>query len=1102
MMRSLLFFLTLLVFFFFFGCSSNSHTSADHSGQQGFEKLSPSHTGIEFVNQLTETDTFNYFKFPYIYMGGGVSIADFNNDGLQDLFFTGNMVPDKIYRNKGAMKFEDVTRGSGLSHDGRWHTGTTVIDINGDDYPDIYVSVSGPAGDLSNLLYINQGDMTFKQEAQRYGIDDPGNSIQSTFFDFDNDGDLDLYVANYPITSFKTPNYGYRFLMKTITEEKSDRLYRNNGDGKFEDVTRVSGLLTFGLTVSATVADFNGDNWQDIYVSNDFSTPDYLFINNQDGTFTEHLKAITKQTSFYSMGADAADVNNDGLTDFFQVDMSAEDNRRSKANMASMDVALFWSTVNSGFHYQYMYNSFQLNRGISDGLPFMSNIAAFAGVSSTDWSWSALLADFDNDGWKDLFVTNGTRREINNKDYFNRIGDSLSVFTDAQLLEASLAIPSEPISNYLYINDRNMGFKNQTKEMGMSEKGFSNGCAYGDLDNDGDLDLVVNNIDSEAWVYQNKTEGQNLNFIRVALKGSKANKWGIGSKLVAHTNEQTQTYHVMLSRGFQSSVEPVTHFGLGASEQVDSLIVTWPDGSITKRYNLAAGQTYQVSQEKSLRVEEAAIPKRPVLFQSKEVIDAVYTHKENRFDDYSYQVLLPHKLSNFGPALAVGDLNKDGLEDFFVGGAMNQAGAFYVQTKEGRFTLHQTLKRDAFCEDMDAVFLDIDQDADLDLYVVSGGNEYDSTSGFYHDRLYLNDEGTFTKSEALPPIKSSGSCVRPYDFDQDGDLDLFVGGRLSPRHYPFPGKSLLLENRKEEGGFELVDHTEKIAPALNRIGMVTDALWIDVNEDNLVDLVLVGEWMDILWMENTGEQLLDPQPLLEGDYVGWWFSIEKGDFDGDGDEDLVVGNLGTNYKYQASEEETFDVFVKDFDGNGKDDIILSYYNFDKQFPVRGRQCSSEQIPAIKSAFKDYNSFATATVQDIFGTRALASSLHYSVNTFSSIYMENKGKGKFIASGLPALAQIAPINDMQVLDVNDDQNLDLVIAGNLYASEVETPRADAGNGLVLIGDGSGVFEPVPMNESGIHVDRDTKHMVQIQKAGIPSILFANNNGPLQLYELVN
>ncbi|MEM7106824.1 MAG: VCBS repeat-containing protein [Bacteroidota bacterium] len=1068
-----------------------------------FELLDNVVSGVDFNNILTETDSVNYFTYPYIYMGGGVSVGDINNDALPDIFFTGNMVENRLYLNKGDLQFEDITHSAHLEGDDRWYTGSTMADVNTDGYLDLYLSVSGLGNQRRNELYINNGDNTFTEQANKYGIADNGNSIQSTFFDYDNDGDLDLYVANYPITSFRTQNFRYKYLMNTVTEKNSDRLYENQGEGVFIDVTEQAGLLSFGLSISATIADFNADGWQDIYVSNDFSTPDYFFMNNGDGTFSEKLKDITKQTAFYGMGADAADINNDGLMDFFQVDMSAEDNRRAKANMASMDPTLFWSTVNNGFHYQYMYNALQLNRGLAEGIPVMSNIASLAGVTSTDWSWSPLFADLDNDGWKDLFVSNGTRREINNKDFFKKVERDLGNYNDKQLLETALKIPSEAITNYIFKNRDGLQFENAGEAWGITQKAFSNGCAYADLDNDGDLELVINNIDSSAHIYKNNTiEKGGGNYLKVVLSGKSRNVFGVGAEITVFTDSLHQVQQVMPTRGFQSSVEPVLHFGIGEFPKVDSLLVRWPRGNCSRLYNLAANQRMEVSYTDSTYNCRQPVVQKPLFSEVKTALGEPFAHIENNFNDYTHQVLLPHKLSNFGPGLAVGDVNGDGIDDFYIGGAAGKQGTLCIQEGPNREFLNKPLG-DARYEDVAASFFDADNDGDLDLYVVSGGNEFPSGSENYQDRFYLNNDGVFTRDlSALPSISGSGSCVRPHDFDQDGDIDLFVGGRHDPRNYPYPGRSYLLINTSEDGALSFEDQTADIAPDLADIGMITDAVWMDYNGDNTSDLIVVGEWMPILGFAFKNKVFAAPTNLVQGtNSRGWWFSIEKGDLDNDGDDDLIVGNLGLNYKYKASDSTSFDLFVKDFDGNTKEDIILSYYNFGKQYPVRGRQCSSQQIPKLSVVYEDYNSFSTATVQEIFGTEQLAGALHYQINSFASIFLENKGEGDFLRKELPSMAQLAPINDIIIADIDGDSNKDILVAGNLYASEVETPRADAGIGLVLRGDGHGHFTPLSFAESGLLLNNDTKFLALATSRDAKWLIAANNQGPLQLYEWI-
>ena len=1078
---------------------------SDHnqSGEEKrFRQLSSEATGIQFINQLTESDSLNYFTYQYIYMGGGVAIGDLNNDGLSDIFLTGNMVENGLYLNQGNLKFKNIAVAAGANGDSRWYTGVSFVDINADGFMDIYLCVSGKNSNRKNQLLINNGDLTFTERAAEYGVDDNGESIQSSFFDYDNDGDLDLYVINYPSTSFKTPNVAYRMMINRAEKEKSDHLFRNDGKGHFTDVTEEAGLLNFGLSVSATVADYNNDGWTDIYVSNDFSTPDYLFMNNGDGTFRDRLKESTKQTSFYGMGTDAEDFNNDGLLDLFQVDMSPKDNRRSKVNMASMDPDLFWSTVNNGFHYQYMYNSFQLNQGIdTKGLPIFSNINWMSGVASTDWSWAPLGADFDNDGWKDLFVSNGTRREINNKDYFHNLEKDKLNGVQGSLLDQLNKMPSEKIDNYVFKNKEGLGFEKVNEDWGLTFKGFTNGTAYGDLDNDGDLDLVTNNIDDKALIFENRTtQIGDTHYLKIKLESDNFNRLGIGAKLTITAGDSRQYLHLNPSKGFQSYVEPVMHLGLGKNDRIDSLIVDWVDGTREIMLNFDADQliTFRKGHQKSVNKTKDKLQQ---LFQlATDILDSTFHHKENRFNDFSEQLLLPHKLSNLGPALATGDINGDGLDDIFIGNGAGYSSAMYVQQPDGRFKRTQGIwEEDALYEDIGAVFFDANNDGYTDLYVVSGGNEFKDDE-MYQDRLYLNINGVFTKSEdILPKISASGSRVIPNDFDNDGDLDLFVGGRQSPQNYPYPGQSYLLVNQMAQGKLQFLNQTDELAPGLSSIGMVTDAMWTDFDQNGTTDLVVVGEWMPItIFSQYKGEFRNETEFFGYGETTGWWFSIDGNDFDNDGDIDLIVGNLGLNYKYQASEKESFDIYANDFDQNGSTDLVLGYYNSGIQYPVRGRQCSSQQIPAIQLKFKDYNSFANATVEDVYGTEHLEKSLHYKANSFASIYLENQGKGRFKKNKLPYLAQISPINDLLIKDFNDDGNLDVLVGGNLYAAEVETPRNDAGIGLMLLGDGQGIFNPLSYRLSGINMNDDVKALGVIEVLGKSTVLVANNQGPLQLF----
>ena len=1076
-----------------------------------FGLVASTHTNIDFSNELIVTDSTNFFKYGYYYMGGGVAIGDLNGDGLQDIYFTANQVSNKLYLNKGDLQFEDITSTSGVAADDRWITGVAMHDVNADGLLDISLSVAGIWTSTKNILYINQGINaegipTFKDEAEKRGVADEGPSIQTTFFDADQDGDIDMYVANYEQTSFGTLISKYKQKVDNPEWKSSDHLYINDGTGYFTDGTEKAGMLNFGLAVGVLASDFNNDNLTDLYVSNDFNTPDNFYFNNGDGTFTDLSKETTQHTSFYGMGVDAADINNDGLMDFTQMDMTPADNFRSKANMASMDIDGFWENVNAEFHYQYMYNTLQLNQGIrSNGQPFFADVAKMSGIDKTDWSWACLFADYDSDGLNDLFVTNGTRRDINNKDFFkwmNRLDIEMKIkYKDLSFVDLTEKLPSKGVDNYIFRNIDGKSFEKSNQSWGIEFEGFSNGAAYADLDNDGDIEIVINNIDSAASIFKNfSTENGKSNFLKLKLDGPEKNPLGLGTKIKLFTENGIQYKEHTLVRGYQSSIEPILHFGLGQVDKVEKIEIIWPNGTTSSLVDVAANQLLTVAATENMpaTIEPVSQPK---IFSPSQV-DGLsdYVNEENDFDDFDHQILLPHRMSRLGPAVAKADINDDGLEDLFIGGAKGIASRLFIQQENEKFSNEVFAIEDSVYEDIAATFFDADGDGDLDLYIVSGGNDSEANALLYQDRLYINENGAFTKSAGLPLFTVSGGVVLPLDFDEDGDLDLFVGGRQLPRKYPMAVNSYLLENRSESGElkFEVL-----VQPSFDELGMVTDAVWLTSNEEIGNRLIVVGEWMPITVFELKNGVFTNETTSYGLDKtVGWWNTIESADFDQDGDEDLIVGNLGTNYKYQATDEETFDIYVSDYDANGNVDIVLGYYQDDKQFPVRGMQCSSQQIPDISKKYKNkYNDFANATLADIYGSTNLENSIHYQVSDFSSVYIENVESTEFKITPLPFEAQTSSLNTIVIDDFNQDGYLDLLAGGNQFNSEVETPRNDACFGWLFQGNGKGDFSYIDYSRSGLYIPYDIRHMIQLSAGERQLLAVVSNSAPMVLYNQV-
>ena len=1078
-----------------------------------FKLLTPEDTGITFANTIATSDSLNVQTDVYIYNGAGVGVGDIDNDGLPDIFFAGNMVSSRLYLNKGHMRFEDITRAAGVATN-RWATGVTMADVNNDGYLDIYVSVSGPAWSKgeqrANLLFINNGNRTFTEEAARYGIADTGFTTHAVFLDYDRDGCLDLFLLeNSPSDFSRSSVPSHPSGRAGETPGSHNELYHNNCHGGFTNVSQQAGILReagFGLGV--VVADFNEDGWPDIYVSNDITPNDVLYVNNGNGTFANKRGQWLKHTSQAGMGVDAADINNDGWPDIAQVDMAPHDLSRRKRMSGFAMLGVIQRLLSQGVRQDYSVNALQLNNGvIGNGDVLFSDIAALAGVATTDWSWSPLLADFDNDGNKDLFIGNGYPKAVNDLDYMAMVNGARRRGNTAAALKLVDQLPAYEVSNYFFVNNGDLTFTDKTKAWGLERPSFSYGAAYADLDNDGRLDLVVNNIDAPAFIYQNvEAVDDKHHFLRIKLEGDSTNRRGIGASVVLTAGGRKQYLYQSPYRGFMSTVDDRLHFGLGSTRSIDSLEIVWPDG----RYQVLTNPG--VDRELVLRHSDASgkrgvgapMPSGNLAFQPFDARKGLaYTQAKAMLSDYSVQPLLPYMLSSHGPVVAVGDVNGDGLDDVFIGGAAGTARRLFVQKKDGSFvanTQSQPWNIDKAYEDWGALFFDANGDGLPDLYVASGGYQLTPGSALLQDRLYINKGGgRFVRdSAALPVMLTSTATVRAGDFNGDGRLDLFVGGRLTPRQYPLPARSYILRN---DGG-HFTDVTAQVAPDLVQPGgLITDAQWIDFDGDGRLDLVTTGEWMPVEFYRNEGGRLRNvTQSTGLPPLRGWWFSLAAGDFDRDGRQDLVAGNLGLNNAYTTGKDSHFGIYAGDFSGERRTDVILTQEVGGKEYPYAGIAQLANAIYQLGIRFPTFGSFANTTMDQAFGETALKQALHYQADTFASMYLHNDGGGKFSATALPNFAQIAPIKAILAQDVDGDGNLDLIVAGNMYDAEPNTPRADAGNGLWLKGDGKGHFMPVPPWQSGLVAPADVTGLAIVKTVSGRVLIVANSGDSLQTFTM--
>ncbi|MEJ7586156.1 MAG: VCBS repeat-containing protein [Ferruginibacter sp.] len=1086
----------LLFLLMIIACNNEKNPAAEEYTQL-FQLLEPGKTGIDFTNEVVDGESFNILTYRNFYNGGGVAIGDINNDSLPDLYFTANQKKNKLYLNKGNFVFEDITEKAGVGGTMAWSTGVTMADVNGDGLLDIYVCNSGDVDGNSkkNELFINNGSLGFSEKAREYNLDNEGYSTHAAFFDYDQDGDLDCYILN---NSFRSP--ARIELYRKVREQPSEgghRLMRNDGT-VFTDVTREAGIyssdIAFGLGVA--VSDLNGDHLPDLYISNDFWERDYLYINKGKGRFSEELTSRVNYCSTSSMGADIADINNDGSPEIFTTDMLPGSNYRLKTTMAFDPYHLEDLKYRSNYHYQVTQNCLQLN----DGNAGFSEIAMLSGVGATDWSWGALIFDFENDGNKDIFVSNGIQKDIMSMDFHEFIADQKNLLDSKGKINYRkfiANIPSQPLQNYAFSNAGNLQFIDKAASMGFSQLSYSNGAAYGDLDNDGDLDLVINNINSKSFVYRNDASKNSGNhFLKLRFKGTDKNPFGIGAEVKLKMKEGLRVAQNYNTRGFESSIEPVLIFGLGKATVIDSLEITWPDGKVQVTTNVKADQVITLQHSNASIFKSTVAASRPVFEEvGHKLIDGEAMHHENRYNDFNDEILLVRMLSTEGPRIIRGDVNKDKLTDFILLGAAGDPCKLFLQKEGGGFRMqaNPAFTTDAAFESTCGALLDYDKDGDADLVIGSGGNEPGMNKINFLVRLYSNDgRGNFTPSPAaIPPVMGNFSTLKAGDIDGDGDDDIFLGARNVPGNYGLPPRSFLLRN--DNGTW-----TDIAPPSLANVGMVTDASWADTDSDGDKDLLVVGDWMAIHIFKNENGLLADPAILPNSN--GWWNRIESADLDGDGDQDFIVGNWGLNTKFKASPEKPLTMFVNDFDNNGKSECIINWYSpLDlAAYPFSTKPELTAQLPGLKKQILRYNDYGNKTFESLFTPEVRSKSLRYDVNYMQSSILWNNG-GNFALEALPLEAQLSPMFGIVADDIDEDGKMDIWLGGNFYAVKPQVGRHNASKGVFLKGTGGKTFTYISPAKSGIMVEGEVRDAGIINVSGSKLLIVGRNNAGMLIFE---